>query len=173
MGTIIICTLVGAGIGAVGAVALYVLGFGVELLNCACQIITYNCDGDAIPGMWEGGSFLSVFLFCLIAGAVIGFIYGIYKVKAASDAETARKEAENSEAARKQRTQWASEVKQKALNVSNTCESNNKNVSPLVCGTYEAEKQMELILAELASAAELMGKIDAMADDVKKGGASK
>lgn len=174
MGTIIICTLVGAGIGAAGAVLLYMLGFGIELLNCACQIITCNCNGsDAIPGMWKGGSFMSVFLFCLIAGAVIGFIYGICKVKAASDAEAARREAENSEAARKQRSQWASEVKQKALNVSNTCESNNKNVSPLVRGTYEAEKQMGLILSELASAAELKGKIDAMADDVKKGGASK
>ena len=99
--------------------------------------------------------------------------YGLFKVKAASDAEAAKRVADNSEAARKQRTQWASEVKQKALNVSNTCELNNKNVSPLVSGTYEAEKQMELILSELANAAELKGKIDAMAEDVKKGGASK
>ena len=174
MGTVIICTLAGAGIAAVGAVALYILGFGVELLNCACQIITCNFNGgDAIHGMWKDGSFMSVFLFCIIGGAIIGFIYGLFKVKAASDAEAAKRVADNSEAARKQRTQWASEVKQKALNVSNTCELNNKNVSPLVSGTYEAEKQMELILSELANAAELKGKIDAMAEDVKKGGASK
>jgi hypothetical protein len=43
--TAILCMLAGAGIGAGVAVLLYVLGFGIELLNCACQILTCNCDG--------------------------------------------------------------------------------------------------------------------------------
>ena len=50
---------------------------------------------------------------------------------------------------------------------------NNENVSPLVSSAYKADAQMELILSEFANAAELMGKIDAMAEDVKKGGVSK
>lgn len=174
MGTVIKDTVIGAILGAVGAVVLYILGFGVELLNCACQIITCDCDGGAaIPGMWEGSSFMSVLIFCVIGGAVIGFVYGIYKAKVESDAEASKRAAENSEAAKKQRIQWASEAKQKALNVNNTCETNNKNVSPLVSATYKADSQMETILAELANTAELKGKVDAMTNDIKKGGASK
>lgn len=173
MGTVVICTLAGAAIGAVAAIGLYILGFGVELLNCVCSIITCNCDGgDAIPGMWSGSSFMSVLIFCAIGGAAIGFIYGLVKVKAANDAEIARRNAENSEAAKKQREQWAGEVKSKALNVSNTCEANYKNVSPLVNGAYKADAQMSSILQELSNVAELKGKVDAMADDAKKGGAS-
>lgn len=34
--TAILCMLAGAGIGAGVVLILYVLGFGVELLNCAC-----------------------------------------------------------------------------------------------------------------------------------------
>lgn len=69
--TAILCMLAGAGIGAGVVLILYVLGFGVELLNCACQILTCNCDGgDAIPWMWSGDSFGHVLLFCTIADAV-------------------------------------------------------------------------------------------------------
>lgn len=173
MGTVVICTLAGAALGAVVAIGLYILGFGAELLNCVCNIITCNCDGgDAIPGMWRDGTFMSVLIFCVIGGAVIGFIYGLVKVKAANDAEIARRNAENSEGARKQRERWAGEVKSKALNVANTCEENYKNVSPLVNGTYKGDAQMSSILQELSNIAELKGKVEAMADDTKKGGAS-
>ena len=59
--TAILWMLGGAAAGAGVALILYVLGFGVELVNCACQILTCNCDGgDAIPGMWSGDSFLHV-----------------------------------------------------------------------------------------------------------------
>ena len=107
---------------------------------------------------------------CTIGGAVVGMVYGIYKAKEEINAEKSRRDAENSEAARKQRIQWASEVKQKALNVSNTCEANCKNIPPLVSSAYKADAQMELVLSELAKTAELMGKVDAMAEDVQKGG---
>lgn len=172
--TAILAMLAGAAIGAGVALALYVLGFGVELLNCACQIITCDCDGgDAIPAMWEHGSFMSVLLFCTIAGAVIGLIYGIYKMKVASDEEARRRDAANSEKAKKQRIKWAGEVKQKALSVANTCEKNAKEYKPLLTPTYKADSQMDEIMKELANAAELKGKVDAMANDTKKGGASK
>lgn len=173
--TAFLAMLAGAGIGAGVALALYVLGFGVELLNCACQIITCDCDGgDAIPAMWNGDSFISVLLFCTIAGAVIGLIYGIYKMKVASDEEAARRAAANSEEAKRQRIKWAGEVKQKALSVANTCEKNSKEYRPLISATYKSDPQMDAIVNELANAAELKGKVDAMADDTKtKGGASK
>lgn len=171
--TAILWMLGGAATGAGVALILYVLGFGVELVNCACQILTCNCDGgDAIPGMWSGDSFLHVLLFCAIGGAVIGLIYGIYKMKAAADEETARRNAENSEEARKQRVKWADEVKQKALNVNNTCERNKSADKPLVSTTYQASSQMKEIINELIKAAELQGKVDSIADELsKKGGA--
>lgn len=174
MGTVIICTLAGGGIGATIAVVLYILGFGVELVNCACQIVTCNCDGgDAIPGMWSSGSFTSVLIFCIIGGAVIGFIYGLFSVKAERDAEARKRDEENSEAARKQREQWANEVKQNAISVSNTCAENSKNVVPLVHTSYKANSELDDVLNELASVSELIGKVDSMAEDTKKGGASK
>lgn len=173
--TAILAMLAGAAIGAGVALALYVLGFGVELLNCACQIITCDCDGgDAIPTMWESGSFLSVLLFCTIAGAIIGLIYGIYKMKVANNEEARRRAAADSEEAKNQRIKWAGEVKQKALSVANSCEKNAKDYKDLISMNYKADAQMETIMKELANAAELKGKVDAMANDTKtKGGASK
>lgn len=170
--TAILCMLAGAGIGAGVALILYVLGFGVELLNVACQILTCNCDGgDAIPEMWSGGSFGHVLFFCAIAGAVVGLIYGFYKMKAAADEETARRNAENSEEARKQRVKWADEAKQNALNVNNTCERNKSADRPLVSTTYQSGSLMKEIINELTKAAELQGKVDSIADELsKKGG---
>lgn len=175
MGTIILSILAGAGIGAGVALALYVLGFGVEILNCACQILTCNCEGgDAIPSMWNGDSFWSVVVFCTIAGAVIGLIYGIYKVKVAHDEAARLRDLANSDAAKKQRTQWAAEVKQKAISVATTCSKNADGYKPLITPSYKADAQMDEIINELANAAELKGKVDAMANDTKmKGGASK
>ena len=174
MGTIIINTLGGAVIGAIGAVVLYLLGFCVELLNCACNIISCNFrGGDAIPGFWTGKSFIAVLMFCVVGGAVIGLVYGIYNAKTESNAKAAKRNEENSERARRQRIQWASEIKQKALSVNSTCDSNCENVDPLTMGVYKADAEMELILSELSKAAELKGKIDAMAEDVRKGGVSK
>lgn len=170
--TAILWMLGGAVIGAGVALVLYALGFVVELVNCACHIVTCNCDGgDAIPGMWSGSSFLHVLLFCAIGGAIIGLIYGIYKMKAAADEEAARKNAENSEAARKQRIKWADEVKQKALNISSTCERNKSYDKPLVSITYQASTQMKNIMDELTKVAELQGKVDSIANELsKKGG---
>lgn len=170
MGKTILYTLKGAAIGAIGAVCLFVVGFCIELFNMGCAILTCDCDKPMVfdwSGMW------GLLFICTIGGAVVGMVYGIYKAKEEINAEKSRRDAENSEAARKQRIQWASEVKQKALNVSNTCEANCKNVPPLVSSAYKADAQMELVLSELAKTAELMGKVDAMAEDVQKGGGAK
>lgn len=173
--TAILAMLAGAGIGGLVAGAVYVLGVSVELVNFACQIITCNCEGEAvIPGMWKESSFISIFLFCIIAGAVIGLIYGIYKMKIASDEAARLRDAANSEEAKKQRIKWAEEVKQKALSVAKSCEKNAKSYKALISPNYKANSQMDTIMKELANAAELKGKVDAMANDIKmKGGASK
>ncbi len=120
-------TLIGAGVG----LALYALGFAVELLNCACQIITCDCDGgDAIPAMWNGGAFGSVMMFCTIGGCIIGSIYGgalgIQDFNARKDAEAAAR-AKN---ALEQRKKYAVELKsdlQKKLQSAYTAQNNAKN----------------------------------------------
>ena len=113
-------------------------------------------------------------LFCTIAGSVIGLIYGMYKMKVASDEEARRRAAADSEEATNQRTKRSGEVKQKALSVANSFEKNAKDYKALISPNYESDSQMETIMKELANAAELKGKVDAMANDAKtKGGASK
>lgn len=170
MGTIILFALKGAAIGGLGAIGLYVAGFCIELLNLGCAILTCDCDKPMVfdwSGMW------GLLLICVIGGAVIGLCYGFYRAKEASDAEAARIAAENSEEARKQRVKWASEVKQKTLNVSNTCSGNKTSDKPLVSTTYKATTQMTEILNELTKVAEKQGKIDSLAEELsKKGGAS-
>ena len=172
--TAFLAMLAGAGIGAgVAIVIIYILGGVLEILSCFCQILTCDFDGGS-SSVWGEGAFLSVFLFCTIAGAAIGLIYGIYKMKEKSDSEARKKAAIDSEEAKKQRIKWASEVKQKALSVANVCDKNAKEYKPLITPSYKADAQMDLIINELANAAELKGKLDAMANDTKtKGGASK
>ena len=163
----IMYTLKGAVIGAGGAACLYIAGI---ILNVGCAILTCNCSatsGFDWSGMW------SLIFMGAIGGAVIGLIYGIYKTTEESNAEKKKREAENSGKAQEQRIQWANEIKKKALNVSETCELNSRNDLALVSEVYKADAQMELILSELANATEIKGKIDAIVEDVQKGGGSK
>ncbi len=171
----ILTTLAGACLGAVSSIAVYILGFCFELLNCACQIISCNFDGGSLfPAMWDEGGFWSVFLFCTIAGAVIGLIYGICMMILERNEEARCRAAADAEAAKKQRIKWAGEVKQKALSVANICEKNAKEYKAPVSPNYKANSQMDVIMKELANVAELKGKVDAMANDTKtKGGVSK
>lgn len=65
-------------IGAGIALALYALGFVIELGNCACGILTCDCDrGDALPFMWTDNSFKTCIMWTTVGGAVIGGIYGM------------------------------------------------------------------------------------------------
>lgn len=170
MGTILWCMIKGAMYGGLGAGGLFVAGFVIEFLNMGCAILTCDCDKPMVfdwSGMW------SLLLICIIGGAVIGLCYGFYKAKEASDADAARLAAANSEEARKQRAKWASEVKQKALNVNNTCSKNKTSDKPLVSTTYKANTQMTEIMNELTKVAEKQGKVDSLAEELsKKGGAS-
>lgn len=170
MGKTIINTLKGAAIGAGGAVCLFIIGFCIEILNVGCAILTCDCDKPMVfdwTGMW------GLLLLCTIGGAVIGFFYGIYKAKEESDAEAAKRNAANSEEARKQRVKWAGEVKQKALDVNNTCSGNKTMDKPLVSTIYKANTQMAEIMNELTRVAEKQGKVDSLAEELsKKGGAS-
>lgn len=167
--TAVLWMLGGAVAGAVLSLVLYLLGGIVELFNCACHIVSCNCEGgDAIPWLWNGESFLTVLLFCSIGGAIIGLVYGICKMKSASNAKKARIAAENSEEAKKQRVKWAKEAKQRAVNVYNTCERNESSDKPLVSTTYQSNQQMRNILIELTKAVELQGKVDSITDELSK-----
>lgn len=174
MGTIVGFTLLGGGIGACIAIALYALGFGVEILNCACQIITCNCEGeDAIPGMWKDGSFTSMLIFCIIGGLIVGFVLGVAMAKKDYDNELAKRNAKNAEEELSQKILWANDAKGKVLEVVKNCENNFETVEPLVSTEYMAEIKMDNIMKELASISELKKTVDKIADDVKKGGTSR
>lgn len=63
-------------IGVGITMALYALGFVIELGNCACGIFTCDCDrGDALPFMWYGSSFFTCLAWTTIGSTVIGGIY--------------------------------------------------------------------------------------------------
>lgn len=161
----------GAAVGAGLCVALFVYELFAEAWNCLC-----DCFGgcDSLP---EVNSWLT-FLFVFLISTGIGFMVGLFS--ALSDRsvrladEASKRAAATSEEARKQRIKWAGEVKQKALSVANTCEKNAKEYKALIAPNYKSDSQMDAIIKELANAAELKGKVDAMANDTKtKGGASK
>lgn len=172
--SVITSMLIGAVLGACCALLLYILGFGLELLNCAWQIVTCNCEGgDAIPSMWTNESFWHILIFCTIAGAILGFVYGIYKIKANADEESARIEVNNFEVAQKQRIKWADELKQKAHGVKNTCEENKLYDKPFVSCTYKSSEQLELIVNELTNTIELESQVNSIADELMRGGVNK
>lgn len=167
-------TFIGAGLGFVASIALIILGLACDFLSCACSIVTCDLDSPAssvASSVLE--SFGSICIFCIICGAIVGCVYGLYKMKEESDENNAKKSAEQSEEARKQRAKWASEIKEKALNVNNTCSKNKTSDKPLVSTTYKANVQMTEIMNELTKVAEKQGKVDSLAEELsKKGSAS-
>lgn len=163
-------TLMGAVIGAIGAACLFIIGGVIEVANFGCAVLTCDCDKPTVfdwSGMW------GLLIICTIGGAVIGLFYGIYKYKQESEAEAARRNAENSEEARKQRVRWANEIKQQALHLDRNCTKNRKSAKAVVSTTYKASSQMRDIMSELSKMAELQGKIDSISEELsKKGGDS-
>lgn len=161
-------TFIGAVIGAIGAVCLFIIGGVIEVANFGCAILTCDCDKPTVfdwSGMW------GILGLCTIGGAVIGLIYGIYKAKEESDADAARKNAEMSEEARKQRVRWANEIKQSASNLEAKCTSNRTSVENVVSTDYKSSSQMTNIMNELFRVAEIQGKIDSISEELsKKGG---
>lgn len=163
MGKLIMTTLKGAVIGAISAVCLFFIGFLIEMCNFAGALLSCDWDREAAfkwSGMW------GLLLLFILGGAAIGLFYGIYKAKEESKGEAAKRDKANAEEARKQRVKWASDVKQKALNINNICSKNKSSDKPLVETTYKADAQMGDIISELTKVAELRGKIDFLAEDL-------
>lgn len=105
--------------------------------------------------------------------AVFGGIFGMIQTVQDNDAVQKATELEQRAFAEKQRAIRASDVKQKALNLSNTCSKNKSDDKPLVTATYEANVKMAEIMNELVKVAEKQGKVDSVAEELsKKGGAS-
>lgn len=168
--TAILWMLGGAAIGAGAAIVLYLLADVLDLLSCICNII--SCDFNAKSSNISGSiNFGTLILVCVIGGAVIGLFIGISKMKTAADAEKAKRDAENSEKAKKQRELWAGEMKKLALNTKNACSKNLSEDAPLVKTEYVSATQMEKINKAFADFAEAQGIIDCYADEVgAKGG---
>ena len=74
------------------------------------------------------------------------------------------------EEARRQRERWAGEVKQKALNINNSCTSNNNTSKTIVSTSFKASLQMKEIMDELTKAAEIQGKVDSISNELAAGG---
>ena len=165
MGKILGYSAKGAGLGAISAVGLFIIGFGLEFVNLGCAILTCDCDRDM---MFEWSGMWGLFIFCLIGGAIVGACYGVYRRKEDEEAEIARQKAENSEEARRQRVAWASQAKQKALNLNNECSKNKTADKPLVSTTYKADIQMADIMAALTKITEMQGRVDALAEELSK-----
>lgn len=171
MGNVIKNTFIGAAYGIAGAIALVAVGLCVEVLNVGCAILTCDCDKSTV---FEWSGIWGLLLICMIGGAIIGCVYGIYKEKQERDAEATRLRNENSEKARKQRVKWANEIKQKALNLERECTSNRGSVKAIVSTTYKRDNLMNDILIELSSMAEIQGKVENISENISgKGGGSR
>lgn len=171
--TAILYMLGGAAIGAGAGIVLYLLADVLDLLSCICNII--SCNFDAKSSNIAGGiNFGSLVLWCAIGGAVIGLFIGIAKMKSAADAEKAKRDAENSEKAKKQRELWAGEMKKLAFSTKNACSKNLSDDSPLVVTEYKAAEQMEKINKAFTDLAEAQGLVSYYASEVEsKGGGAK
>lgn len=165
------CTGYGAAVGAGLCVLLFIYGLFAEAWNCLC-----DCFGgcDSLPEVNSDATFLFAFFISLGIGFLIGLFLALSDRASRIEAENRKRAAANSAEAKQQRIKWASEVKQKALSISNTCNKNYKDYKELISPKYKADSQMNIIINELANIAELKGKVDSMAIDTKtKGGHSK
>lgn len=158
----------GAAVGACLCFLLFLYSFVAEIWNCMC-----DCFGGCseMPEVDSGLTFLFVFIISLAIGLMVGLFSAFNDRNYRLSAEERRRKENESEEAKRQRIKWASEVKQKSLEVTNICDKNYKNLKPLITAQYRADGQMSTISDELANISELNGKIKAMAQDVKmKGG---
>lgn len=171
---IIMGILAGAGIGGVAAIALYLLGFVVEIFNLACMIVSCDCDrGDALPFMWDFTVFLKVMLFCAVSGAIIGLIYGACRYKERLEKDEFYASREHAESVRRQEIRWAEEYRKKAQVANTVCENNLNLYKFPVKADYLAEKKMTAIIDVLAEASELQGRMNTVADEVLEMGGEK
>lgn len=168
--TAILWMLGGAAIGAAAVIVLYVCGFALELLNFARNLVTTcSCQSDrAFPALWADGAFVRIMVFCAIAGAVIGLVYGISLMRAAAEEERKKQEEKNAEKARRQRIRWAEDIKHRAADLSELCEKNRLADLAEKSAAYHADSVKDDILKELAMAAQLQGKVNYLAEELER-----
>lgn len=169
-------TIGGALLGGLVALGLYVLGFGAEFINCACNIAA--CDfsgGDLIPAMWNWDSFIRVLIFCAIGGAAIGLVIGFSQARAKGREKAAERAAQKAESARRQRTEWAEQIQKKAREINGICSDNSDLADcPLVSATYQSGHELEQAFWALTKAAAVRGEIKTWAENsAEKGGTGK
>jgi len=110
----------------------------------------------------------SCLLYSTLICAVIGGVYGTFRTLQDKNLAQKASELEQSASAKKQRVAWASEVKQKALNVNNVCSENKTFDKPLVSTIYKSNDQMTEILNELTKISEKQGKVDFLAEELSR-----
>lgn len=160
--------------GFATAICLFVLGFGLELLNLAWMILTCDCNGgDLLPWLWSGDMFVKIAIFTTILGGIIGFVYGQNNMKEAARAEAERQNAEMLARLKAEREQLSITIKGEAQASLNYCNSNLPYGKPVVQGNYQSAEQMKNILNELTKVVELHGQVDSVATQLAvKGGDS-
>lgn len=116
--------IAGAVIGFICSLAIYLLSGIFEILNCAWQIISCQCNFDSVLPVWSSGTFWKIALFCAIAGAVIGIIYGIFENiqerknrEAAARASDAQREAEQRQIYAKELQKEIAQILNKVLKI--------------------------------------------------------
>lgn len=157
-------------IGVIIAVALYVLGFVFELVNCACGIFTCDCDrGDALPFMWSWNSFWTCFAWTTIGSAVIGGIYGAgvgFQEKRACDAALS---AEALEKAKKQREHNAATLKNEVNGKHTIIHSYQKEAHGYGISTsYKAVEMQKKGWQKLSSAYDSNLEMKEIIEDIKE-----
>lgn len=158
----------GAAVGAGLCVLLFIYELVAGMWNCMCDCFG-GCSG--MPEINSGLTFLYVFLVCLITGLIAGIFSALSDRSARLSADERERKRKESKEAQRQRIRWASEVKEKSLEVEKISDENYKGIKPLITAQYRADEQMSIISDELANISELNGKVNAMAQDVKmKGG---
>lgn len=163
----VLYALLGALIGLGVAVVLYALGFWVECLNCTCQWCL-SCESD-VPELFPGltdGSYLSIVIFCVICGAIIGLVYGLYKLKVKHDEKEFNAQQKISELEEEQEKEFASIIRREISGVElNRVSVASKQNKAIIDAQYDAEKSMSEIVKKFDSIVEVQGNIDAIASN--------
>lgn len=168
-------TAFGALVGlCIGVVFSFFVGWKIV---CNCTLDTLGCGhstcADGCQEFISDSDVRACIIFFTVLCAVIGGTFGAIQTVQDNDADRKAAELEQSAFDEKQRAIRSSDVKQKALNLSNTCSKNKSDDKPLVTATYEANVQMAEIMNELVKVSEKQGKVDSVAEELsKKGGAS-
>lgn len=167
MGKIILNTLKGAGCGALAAIGLVILGACAEIFNIGYAILSCDCDREML---FEWLKVWILVVICIAGGAIIGLFYGIFKAKQEDNIKRKKKNTENKEIELKQRTKYAEELKQEAKKAYEICSRNRTNDKRLNSIKYKTSEQMAEIMNELTKVTEQQGRMNAMAEELRKDG---